>query len=278
MTDFCYGCLPPYAAGLAMDEKRRMKLFVDGLDGISFLRTANKDNSDDAAKWAFAVVNTRSMEMPNGDFSIVPMADYFNHGGCDEVNVDISYDNEGNCFAYSTTDISAGSSLRISYGDSTNPSKLLARYGFLDDSSPATFCKYPIDKPTEEVKNLGYPDRMLFYNDGSISDEVWDVLLYEELGMRDPQQQQAFYQASMTGDTATKRNYHQEYFPQTLSKLQSHVDFLVTELEDLEIGIETQVRLGRDAFRHPRLPLLRRHNEFVKGYFEVVQKNLQSMS
>ena len=276
MSDFCYGCLPPYAAGIALAEKTRLKLFVQALDEVPFLSSESK-NSEDVTKWAYAVVNTRSLEMPSGDYCLVPMADYFNHGGYDEIGVSISYDEEGNCYAYSTRDVPAGSLLKISYGDSTNPSKLLARYGFLDDSSPATYCKYIIDGPSPEVTNMGYPDQMLFYSDGSISTQVWDILLYQELGKTSPEQQQNFYQACVTGDEGTKQSYHEQYFPQTLAELQSHVDFLVNELEDLELVIDTKVVRGNHIDRYPRLPLLMRHNEFVKGIFERVQVNLDNM-
>ena len=46
----------------------------------------------------------------------------FNHHYDPEVA--ISYDEQGNCIAYTTRDVSAGSELRISYGFVTNPSAL----------------------------------------------------------------------------------------------------------------------------------------------------------
>lgn len=232
MSDFCYGCLPPFAASLAQQEKKRMKAFFKVLRRIPSLSSETK-NYEDLTKWAFAVVNTRSFEIPmNGDFCIVPMGDYVNHGGYDEINVERSFDDEGNFYFYSTQNIPAGSPLKISYGDSTNPSKLLAQYGFLDDTSPATYCKYIIENPSPEVINMGYPSQMLFYNDGGISDSVWNIILYEQLKV-DPQQQQAFYQACMIGDEATRQSYHQEYFVYTFQELQKHVDYLMNELEEL---------------------------------------------
>lgn len=257
-----------------MAEKTRLNLYVQALSEVSFISLESKNN-EDITKWAFAVVNTRCFEMPNGDYYIAPMADYFNHGGY-EVDVYITFDGEENCYAYSVRDLPAGSPLRISYGDSTNPSKLLAKYGFLDDSCPASYCKYIIDGPDQMVKNMGYPDQMVFYVDGSISESVWDILLYQELG-KVSFDQQAFYQAWMNGDEATKQSYHQQYFPQTLAELQKHVNFLVNELDELEIGADTQMRLGKDSTRHPRLPLLMRHNAWVKNIFELVQANLDSM-
>eukprot|EP00957_Ditylum_brightwellii_P056411 4276033-Ditylum_brightwellii.AAC.1 len=167
MTDFCFGCLPPYAAEVSLVEKRCLRQFVQSLSEIPFLSDRTKQN-EVLTTWAFSIVHTRYFTVPNnGDVCIVPMADFFNHGGVEEEEVNISYDDNGNCFAYSNYDITAGQPLRICYGDPTNPSNLLARYGFLDESSPATFCKYVIPNPSQEVLELGYdPSRMLFYNDG----------------------------------------------------------------------------------------------------------------
>ena len=82
---------------------------------------------------------TRSVEM-NGERFIAPMIDMFNHGA--ETEVEISYDgNSGDCYAYATYDIPAGSPLRVSYGDPTDTTPLFANYGFLDETSPASFCR-----------------------------------------------------------------------------------------------------------------------------------------
>jgi len=275
MTDFCFGCLPPYAAELALAEKRRLEQFVQALHQVSVLSPDTKCNTD-LAKWAINVVLTRMMMMPNGDYCIAPLADMFNHSG-DISEVSISYDEEGNCYAYSTRNIQAGSPLRITYGDPTNPSQLLAKYGFLDESSQATFCKYAINNPTEEVYSLGYPSSMVFYQDGSIADSVWDILLYEELTKVSSNDQQTFYQACMSGDEATKQSYHNQYFAQTLATLKQHVDFIVNELDELSLGLETQMAQGEDAVRHPRLPLILKHNGFVSTTFELVQTNLDNM-
>jgi len=281
MTDFCFGCLPPYAAGLALAEKTRYKQFVEVLDKISFLSldknegdNGSSSHYEEVTKWAFNVVFTRCMELPGGDCCIVPMVDYLNHGS--DANVDITYDDEGDCYVYSTRDVMAGEPLVFPYGDSSNPSNLMARYGFLDESSPGTFCKYVIENPTFEMFNLGYPNSMLFYNDGSISNEVWDVLLYELLKVS-PQEQQYFYQAHIAGDEGTKASYHDQYFAETFQSIQSHVNYILNELDELGMGLETQIAQGQDAKRHPRLPLIMRHNEFVKFTFYSVRQNLDNM-
>ena len=81
----------------------------------------------------------------------------------------------------------------------------------------------------------------------------------------------------MNGDEATKRHYHEQYFPQTLAVLRKHVDYLVNELEDLsESSWRKTFRRDRDS--HPRLPLLLRHNNFIIEIFELVRQNLDGMA
>lgn len=81
----------------------------------------------------------------------------------------------------------------------------------------------------------------------------------------------------MAGDEATKQGYHEQHFPQTHSVLQKHVDYLVNELDELsENSWRKSFRKGDDN-RHPRLPLLLRHNEFVRTTMELVQEKLDNM-
>lgn len=195
----------------------------------------------------------------------------FNHGT--ETEVDFYYDDQGNLYAYATKDIPAGSPLRMSYGCPTNPSQLFAQYGFLDETSPATFCKIMNIQPNEQLYDIGYGfDRMLFYHEtGDVSEEVWDVLLYKVLeNNRDVQQ--SFYQAHMQGDAATKASIHEQYFCETATALQRHVDTFLQQLEGLAAK-----KVGKDVNEHPRLPLIMRHNEFVKETFLKVKANVDPM-
>lgn len=202
----------------------------------------------------------------------------FNHGT--EPEVSISYDEEGNCYAYSTYDIPAGSPLRISYtgGDNSNPSYLFARYGFLEETSPGTFCKILVNYPSPELVNMGYdPTKMLFYKDtGGVSEEVWDVLLYQllEKASKDnpdmEEVQQALYSAHMNGDYTTKQAIHEQYYPQTAAALLQHVNDFLQTLDDL-----SRKSAQRDPNKHPRLPLIRKHNDFVKQTFLKVRSQLQ---
>ena len=187
--------------------------------------------------------------------------------------MDISFDEEGNCNVYTTADVPAGSPLRMSYGDPTNPSKLFAQYGFLDETSPATFCKMTNIKPNQELLDLGYDfSRMLFFKEtGDVSQEVWDILLYQHLASnRDDQQ--AFYEAHMQGDEDTKNAIHQHYFADTATALKKHVDTFLVQLDELSAK-----GVGKDLNEHPRLPLILRHNEFVKETFLTVKARLDPM-
>jgi len=270
MTPFCYECLPPLVSRLAMDERVRFINFWNALKKVEFLSDETKGNQD-IARWAFNVVQTRSFSR-DGVARIVPMADMFNHGT--ETEIRTSYDDNGNCNVFTTKDVPAGSPLRMSYGDPTNPSQLLATYGFLDETSPATFCKIMDIKPTVELENLGLDySRMVFYKDtGEISEEVWDVLLYAKVLASNKEHKQAFYEAHISGDVETKQSYHQFYFPQTATTLKKHVDTFLEELDTLLAKSD-----GKDVYEHPRLPLILSHNEFVKHTFLRVKAQLDPM-
>ena len=110
---------------------------------------------------------------------------------------------------------------------------------------------------------MGYDhSKMLFYKEtGDVSEEVWDVLLYQILEA-DPAVQQQLYNAHMNGDYATKQAIHDQYFQQTCIALQNHVDGFLVDLEKLQ-----NKGIGKDVHEHPRLPLIMEHNEFVKEIF-----------
>jgi len=196
------------------------------------------------------------------------MVDLFNHGTYP--NIGIGYDERGNCYVQTTADVPAGSPLTVSYGDPTNPSFLFARYGFIDTTSPATFCKIMIPNPSSQLVDMGYDhSRMLFWKDtGEVSREVWDVLLYQILEV-EVELKEAFYQAHMNGDDATKQAFHQQWwYLKTSTALQKHVDTFINKLDDLALKSK-----GKNLLEHPRLPLILQHNEFVKKTFLAVREN-----
>ena len=139
MTDFCYECLPPLVFSLSRMERVKLENFEKVLQKVDLISAFNKQNLP-LLKWAFNAVYTRAYADKDGqgsDVTLTPMADMFNHGT--DTEVEVYFDEGGNGMAYTTVDVPANSPLRISYGCPTNPSFLFARYGFMDDSSPATF-------------------------------------------------------------------------------------------------------------------------------------------
>ena len=267
MTLFCYTCIPPLVATLCKEERAR-------LNNLSIKRPveflSNEIKGDEKLwKWAFQIVYSRSFDANDGSLNIVPMGDYFNHGTENEIWM--TYDEGGNCYVQTTKDVPANSPLRMSYGDPTNPSFLLARYGFLDESSPATFCKILPPHISQEMKDIGYAhDRMLFYKDtGEVSEEVWDILLYMALGDTDTTVQQKFYHAHVQGDYETKASIHEMYYPQSLAKLSEHIDTFLGDLDSLEKKSDYGGKVAADD--HPRLPLILRHNDFVRNTFLAVK-------
>ena len=274
MTEFCFGCLPPYAAEVSLREKQRLKLFVEALDRVPFVSDALR-TSDEVANWAFSSVNTRCHPTPDGDRCLAPLADFFDHSS--DPNAYLYWDENMNLSVYTSRDVGAGEAITVCYDPALtyNPSDLLARYGCIEETAQATFAKYKIDDPTREYYDLGYdPSRMLVYKSGDVSQEVWDVLLYEDLGADD---RAAFHRAHVAGDEGRKQQYYAAYGAQVTDKLRRHVAFLVNELEECNIGLEMQLSMGWDKHRHPRTPLLLRHNNYVRSMFEKALENLDAM-
>mmetsp|Transcript_8888 Transcript_8888/g.19961 ORF Transcript_8888/g.19961 Transcript_8888/m.19961 type:complete len:435 (+) Transcript_8888:198-1502(+) len=274
MTYDCFDCLPPYAAYCAFAERHNLVNFekiVRPLGGPSLAPFDPKILDDSCVlKWAYNVALTRSIEK-NGERFLAPMIDMFNHGA--ETEVDVSYDeNTGECYAYSSKDIPAGSPLRISYvEDPTDSTPLFAQYGFLDESSPGTFCK--VMHMLKEMDELGYQfSNLLFYKNGEISPEVYDVVLYHVLKKNDPNVAQGFCQAVVGGDEATKGQYIEQYWPYLKEELQSHVDGLLGDLDRWSATANSY-----DLNTHPRVPMILQHNAFVKGTFLAVKANLDNM-
>eukprot|EP00581_Thalassiosira_minuscula_P015533 CAMPEP_0183728810 /NCGR_PEP_ID=MMETSP0737-20130205/28966_1 /TAXON_ID=385413 /ORGANISM="Thalassiosira miniscula, Strain CCMP1093" /LENGTH=382 /DNA_ID=CAMNT_0025960839 /DNA_START=127 /DNA_END=1275 /DNA_ORIENTATION=+ len=267
MTYACFDCLPPYAAYLALSERQCFVNFQKAVRNAPFAEEVLKNVT--VLKWAYNVALTRSIEY-NGERMIAPMADMFNHGT--QTEVEISYDANGDCYAMATCDIPAGSELRISYGDPTDPTPLFAKYGFLDESSPGTFSK--LMHMRKEMEALGYTfSNLLFYRDtGDISPEVYDVVLYYCLLRNDEGLANGFYQAVMSGDEGTKGQYHEQYWAYTKEELQKHVDKMLTDLDRWSAKANSY-----DVNTHPRVPLILQHNAFVKETFMKVKSYIDMM-
>lgn len=273
MTDFCYECLPPLVFRLSRDERMKFDNIFQVLKKVDIISNESKLNKD-LVQWAFNVVHTRSLPgTGKNDVKIVPMADYFNHGTDTEIN--FTFDAQGNCLGSTTRDVAAGSPVRMSYGNPTNPSFFFTKYGFLDQTSPASFCKIMDITKSAETENLGGGEgfsKMLFYKNGGVSQEVWDVVLYDKVLQNKPDARQQFYNAHVQGDAATKQAIHNAFIMETFSKVQNHVDQFLEKIDALNYKT-----LGKDLNQHPRLPLVTAHNDFVRTTFEAVKGQLDPM-
>jgi hypothetical protein len=270
MTDDCFNCLPPYAGWLASTEKHNYKMFVAALRrGYVPLQSANDDR---VLSWAYNVALTRFEEIwqPSRQKLLAPMADMFNHAT--NPNVDVSFDNQGNCNVMAMQDIQPGTPLTISLGDPTNPTPIFAQYGFLYDDCKTIFCKAMHLEP--QIKELGFDFRdLLFQTDtGEISPKVWDLFLYKILQDNDPGSAEQFYVAVKTNDENTKQQFHQNYFQYTLQALKDHVYSILNDVQQLSAKAQSY-----DLATHPRVPVILQHNSLVQNTFYMTQQVLESM-
>lgn len=273
MTPTCYDCLPPLAAKFSMQERVRCINCRQALKDVDFIDDSTKKN-EDLLKWVYNVVETRSIEMDGGERVIIPMFDMFNHCSAGH-EIEMSFDESGSAVAYTTVDVPAGSPLHVSYGNYylTNPSATFAKYGFIDESCPSTFCKMMDIIPSTELRDIGLSfSRMLFYNTGEVSEEVYDVLLYQILS-ESKQAQKEFYNACVNGDYETKQAYHNEYMGKTIAKLKDHVDKFLKDLQSL-----SDKTMTKDVNEHPRLPLIMAHNELCYNIFMSVKSNIDPIA
>ncbi|KAL3799132.1 hypothetical protein HJC23_002260 [Cyclotella cryptica] len=273
MSSFCVNCLPPLMRKLNEKERGNQQSLNEwAFSKVPYLSDETKAN-EALIKWVYQIVYTRSFEW-EGDLRIVPMGDMFDHTSNGSPEVMPWYDEYGNYYAYSQFDIPAGSPLRMTYGHETRPSFLLARYGFLDEEGQATHCKLIFENVDDDLVELGYSEeRMLFYSTGEVSEEVWDVLLYRFLDQtNNVMEKQTLMNAFRNEDYDTKNMLHETYYPYTSAMLMEHIDNFLVELDKLQKKAET---IGKVEVyvknEHPRLPLIMRHNEFIKDAFLKVK-------
>ncbi|EED90249.1 predicted protein [Thalassiosira pseudonana CCMP1335] len=224
MTTFCITCLPKLMKKISEDERfKQRNLSSSAMKAVPYLSSFIKSD-EKLVKWVYQIATTRSFETEEGDLRIVPMADMMNHG--DYAEVEPWYDDEGNYYGYSTYDVPANSPIRLSYGDSNNPSSLMAKYGFLDENAPATNCKLVPPEINQDMICLGYAeDKMLFYSTGEVAEESGE--------------EKYLVNAHNDGDYDAKQILHQRYYADTSALLLDHIDSFVQELDKLSAKADT---------------------------------------
>jgi len=272
MTDTCFECLPPYASKLASDERNDYLNFCFAIRQGYIELDPSTISNEAIVQWAYNVALTRFTEVwsPSRQKLLAPMGDMFNHATYP--NVDVTYDDEGNCIVYAIDNIPAGSPLTISLGDPSNPTPIFAKYGFLYDDSATVFCKALHLQP--QIEELGYDFKDLLFqvDTGDISPKVYDIFLYKILQDSDMNLAEQFFTACKMNDEDTKQYFLQEYFAYTLNALQEHVGSILNDVDRL-----TQYAQSLDLNEHPRAPVIVAHNNLVREAFSATLVNLQNM-
>lgn len=94
-------------------------------------------------------------------------------------------------------------------------------------------------------------------------------LLGQILGEKNRQDQKVFYEACLNGDDETKGVYLNQYYYEIYDRMKKHIDKFLNELTELE-GKAVRV----DENSHPRIGMIREHNNFVKDIFLAVKENV----
>ena len=282
-------CLPPFAWALASVERLHLDLFRQALEKVpkEILDPALRQEDDDLTEWIFNCVFTRCWSYPDDDdheeaeFSkhttekmdrcdLVPLGDMFNHNA--NQTIDIQYTPNGEAHFLTRYNAEPDTPLHLSYGKVTNPHRLLVIFGFVDTSIPEIFCQILVNEPSDELVKIGYStDKMVFRtHDGAIATAVWDVILYSIL-KQVPEQQKLFYQACMD-QTDLRSQFHAKYLLETAITIRNYVSQSLNEVQELLSGkVAAAEQDGRD---HPRLGLIKWHNEFMSEVFQKVQNGL----
>jgi len=171
--------------------------------------------------------------------------------------------------------------LFISYGLSTNPYRFLIRFGFCNTQMIELFCQVLFSNPSDEMVDLGCNDRkkMVYRTqDGAISNTVWDTVLYSLLDQV-PEDQALFYKAHQEGENDQKSVLHERYIIETSLVLRKHVVKELSELRESLSKIDSIMNTMSAMeleMEHPRLPMIRQHNEFIFRTFEKARQQIDA--
>jgi hypothetical protein len=106
--------------------------------------------------------------------------------------------------------------------------------------------------------------------------QVWDIFLYSYLSSVGADEDvRSLMDAHRSGDYETKMALHDRHYPSTSAALLEHVDSFIEDIDRLIAKAETIGASDPDSVyirnEHPRLPLIHRHNLFVRETFQNVR-------
>mmetsp|Transcript_18259 Transcript_18259/g.52227 ORF Transcript_18259/g.52227 Transcript_18259/m.52227 type:complete len:507 (+) Transcript_18259:52-1572(+) len=279
--------LPQLASKLLDLQERQLAAFRKACDALAdhdgkhaTLFETDDDSKcaadGDTVKWAFSIVFSRSWRSPSNseDARMVPLADNFNHG--EEANV-IVEEPEGDSgvtrVVLKNDDVERGTELKLSYGPGYDPSRFLIIFGFFDETVREVFCGVAFTDPSEELVRLGASDRssMIYRDDGAISNAVWDSTLYVTLAQK-PDEQRAFYEARINDDAELFQALHRKYRLEIALSLKNHAEAVL----QTEYLVPTDQELSKiNVKEHPQLPMILKHNRFMRKVFGNVKDRLE---
>ena len=150
------------------------------------------------------------------------------------------------------------------YGASPEQMHTVARRAIdapeLDNSWQAMWKAIGVDKLLELLTES--------IEDGAIANAVWDVMMYNLLEQV-PELQEAFYQAHKNKDAKTKQTIFNKFHLEAAMLLHKYVSGSFSEF--LQLLDKTNEYSDEE---HPRLPLIRRHLDFMLRTFTKVLDNL----
>lgn len=285
MDEVEISCLPPFALALVNYENQQLDIFQEAYEMLKGTPIYVDPVNQELSQWAFNVVMTRCWRYAQEDDDddmvrpiAVPFGDMFNHKEPPNVAIKDSDSFDSVDFVLAEdVEVPEGEEvgLFLSYG-LTNPHRFLAVFGFCDETMPEVFSQLLFNNPTPELINLGCNDRskMVYRTeDGGIAIPVWDCILYTLLAQV-PEEQELFYSAHLQGDVQEKVRFHKKYALEEALTVKNHVEATANEFKDLVKKIDAMSE--EEQASHPRLPMIRRHNQFLFRSFDKVKHRVKN--
>eukprot|EP00756_Hemistasia_phaeocysticola_P012940 Hpha_TRINITY_DN15240_c0_g1::TRINITY_DN15240_c0_g1_i1::g.66110::m.66110 len=137
-----------------------------------------EEASEEEIKWAYGIVGTRAIQQ-EGEVFLVPLMDMLNHDSGEGKGTEIVLTSRG-IELRTQGPVSAGSELFLNYGSHLSPSKLLAFYGFADESFSSVFSHISLPASVgPPFAELGCLDQKQLWiaKDGTVSPKVLECVL-----------------------------------------------------------------------------------------------------
>jgi len=150
--------------------------------GAATLFGGGVEASEEELRWAYGIVGTRAVQQ-DGEVFLVPLMDMLNHDSREGRGTEIVITAAG-VELRTEGPVSSGSELFLNYGSHLSPGKLLAFYGFVDDSFSSIFSHLSLPPSVgPPFADLGCLDQNQLWigKDGTVSPKVLECVLLTTL-------------------------------------------------------------------------------------------------